>query len=98
MGWSGLVEPYKYTLSAVAWESSKLIRMDAKLLRKALDAHPEIGYKVTRSLSGIMSLRLTQITHALISEREVFFAGLKAPAARSEGLARYRHAGVPAPG
>ena len=90
------MEPYKYTLSAVAWESSKLIRMDAKLLRKALDAHPEIGYKVTRSLSGIMSLRLTQITHALISE--VFFAGLKAPAARSEGLARYQHAGVPAPG
>ncbi len=71
VGWSALVEPYKYTLSAVAWDASRLIRIDAKMLRMALNLYPEIGYKIMGTLSAVMSRRLRQITEALISQREV---------------------------
>ena len=73
VGWSALVEPYKYTGSAVAWESCRLISVDGKMLRRALDTHPELGYKVMRSLSALMSKRLGQTAEALIDAREVVY-------------------------
>ena len=77
-GWSALVEPYRYTLSAVAWQSSRVVRIQSKILRKALDMYPAMGYKVTKALSGVMARRLGQTTEALINERELFyFNGLK---------------------
>ena len=76
-GWSALVEPYQYTLSAVAWELSRLIIMDAKVLRRALAMYPEMGYRVMTALSAVMSKRLKQTTEALINERQVVLGGLK---------------------
>ncbi len=77
VGWSALVAPHRYTLSAVAWQSSKLVRMDSKLLRRVLDQNHDTGYKVIRDLSIIMARRLRQITQVLISERQNALAGLK---------------------
>ena len=77
VGWSALVEPYRYTISAMAWKSTRLISIDAKMLRRALDLYPEMGFKVMRSLSAVMSRRLSQTTEALIKQREMSFAGLK---------------------
>ena len=76
VGWSALVDPFKYTLSAVAWESSKLIKINAATLRKALGIYPEMGYKVTTALAGVMSRRLRHTMDSLINEREVSFLGL----------------------
>ena len=69
VGWCALVEPYKYTLSAVAWESSTLIGIDAKMLRKALGMYAEIGYKVMCALVEAMARRLIRITDSLTDER-----------------------------
>ena len=77
VGWSALVEPHKYTLSAVAWETSRLIRVDSKMLRKALDMYPVMGYKVMMALSRVMSRRLRQTTKALIDERGHSISGLR---------------------
>ena len=77
VGWSALVEPYKYTLSTVAWETSRLIKVDSKMLRRALDMYPVMGYKVMMSLSRVMSRRLRQTTESLIDERRVSTAGLR---------------------
>ena len=79
VGWSALVWPYKYTLSAVGWESSRLVRVDASMLRKALDMYPEVGYKVMRSLSALAARQLRQTTDSLITERAMALAGLKTP-------------------
>ena len=76
VGWSALVEPFKYTLSAVAWESCKLIKIDASNLRRALAAYPEVGYKVTASLAEVMSRRLRHTIDALINQREISFLGM----------------------
>ena len=76
VGWSALAEPYRYTISAVVWESSRLIKINSKLLLRALDIYPQIGHKVMGSLSTVMSRRLRQITEALIRERELISAGV----------------------
>ena len=77
VGWSALAEPYKYTLSAVAWETSRLISIDSKMLRNALDTDIETGYKVMKSLSVIMSRRLKHTTESLIGELERFLVGAR---------------------
>ncbi len=76
IGWSALVEPYKYTLSAVAWQSSRLIRIDSVALRRALEMYPDMGFKVMRALSAVMATRLKQTTSTLINERQSSLARL----------------------
>jgi len=70
VGWSAMVDPYQYSLSAMAWEQCRLIAIDANLLRRALNANQAAGFCVMQSLSEVMSRRIRQITMALVSERE----------------------------
>ena len=44
IGWSALVEPHVYTLSAVAVENTHLLKLDAADIRKWTKQHPEAGY------------------------------------------------------
>jgi CRP-like cAMP-binding protein len=71
MGWSALVAPHRYALSALAWESSRLIRVDAKMLRRALEMFPEMRCKVMTALTHVMARRLVQTTDALVSQRQI---------------------------
>ena len=75
VGWSALAEPYKYTLSGRAWESSRLVRIEGRLLRRAMEERPALGYKVMAALSALTSRRLRQTVDALISERESALRG-----------------------
>ena len=77
VGWSALVEPFVYTLTATGWKPSRLISVDAGLLRRALDSYPEMGYRLMNRLSAVISRRLRHTTEALISDREVVLSGLK---------------------
>ena len=71
VGWSGLVEPYRYTLSATAWEPCQLLGISARLLRRALELNPGIGYRMMRSLSEVMARRLQQVTRSLTAARDM---------------------------
>ena len=70
-GWSALVEPHEYTLSATAWEPTSLIRIEAASMRTILDEDSSIGYKVHTALAAVVSRRLRQLSHALTYEREM---------------------------
>ena len=70
VGWSALVEPYKYTLSATAWEPSHLLVIKASLLRRAMELNPHVGFRIMRSLSEVMARRLQQVARALTAARE----------------------------
>ena len=70
VGWSALVEPYRYTLSATAWEPCQLLGINSGLLRKAMELNPGIGYRVMKCLSEVMGRRLQQVTHSLTVARE----------------------------
>lgn len=69
MGWSSLVEPYKYTLRAICLEDSALIAVDAVSLRKALEDDPALGFKVMQSLAKLIAARLTHTRIILVGER-----------------------------
>ena len=70
VGWSALVEPYEYTLSATAWEPTHLLAIRASLLRRAMELNPDVGFRIMRSLSEVMARRLHQIARALTAARE----------------------------
>ena len=70
VGWSALVEPYRYTLSATAWEPTQLLCIRASLLRRAMELNPDVGFRIMRSLSEVMARRLQQVARALTAARE----------------------------
>ena len=70
VGWSALVEPYRYTLSATAWEPSQLLGISSGLLRRAMELNPGVGYRIMKALSEVMGRRLQQVTKSLTVARE----------------------------
>ena len=71
IGWSALIAPFKYTLSALAWSPTTLLRSKSSSLCRTLEAQPELGFKVIRSVSAVVSRRLKQTMDALINAREL---------------------------
>jgi CRP-like cAMP-binding protein len=81
VGWSALLEPYKHTVLATAWDSSRLIRVDARPMRDAMESHPETGYKIMAALSDTVSRRLARLADTVANERErSVFGGDERPA------------------
>ncbi len=68
-GWSAVVVPYRYTLTAVCLEHSSVLAIDAVKLRTLLQDDIRIGYEVLSRLTGVVASRLDQTRHVLISER-----------------------------
>lgn len=70
-GWSALVEPGKYSASAVCLEDSKVIVIQAATLLALLEEFPAVGFVVMRKLVAIVGSRLRdtqqQLTSALTS-------------------------------
>ena len=61
-GWSSLVPPYKYRLSAYcANESCQVILLDKNLLVKLFDQNSKIGYLVMSNLTEIVGTRYHQL-------------------------------------
>ena len=69
-GWSALVEPHEYTLSATALEPTSLVSIEAADMRPILDEDRSIGYKVHTALAVVVSRRLRQLSQSLTFERE----------------------------
>lgn len=71
IGWSALIAPFQYTLSALAWSPTVLLRFESSRLYRTLEAQAELGLKVMRSVSAGVSRRLKQTMYALINARGV---------------------------
>jgi CRP/FNR family transcriptional regulator, cyclic AMP receptor protein len=69
MGWSAIVEPYLYTLSALSIENVKLIAFDAFGLRRLMDEDCALGYRMLQSVASVISMRLTHTRIILVGER-----------------------------
>lgn len=57
-GWSALVEPYVYTLSARCLSNCTVLSIKGDMLRKAMADDPILGYKVMEGLSKLIAFRL----------------------------------------
>lgn len=69
VGWSAVVEPYKYNFTAVCLEPTRLLGIDGSKLRGLLRDDYRMGYEVLRRLIQVVASRLDETRHVLISER-----------------------------
>jgi CRP-like cAMP-binding protein len=69
MGWSAVVEPYIYTLSARCLEDTKLISFDSEKLRDMMEEDNALGFKIMQSTAKVISSRLTHTRIILVGER-----------------------------
>ncbi len=58
VGWSGLIPPYRFTLTATAPLESAVIALGREALGRYFSEHPETGYKVTQNLASVIGQRL----------------------------------------
>ncbi len=59
--WSSLVEPHRYTSTAVASRQSEVIAFDAIQLRTMCDEDQELGYQVLSKIVELLSGRLERV-------------------------------------
>jgi CRP-like cAMP-binding protein len=64
VGWSALIPPHKYTLSARAQAQSELLAIPRGPLVDYLNEHPRVGHVVHRNLAAIVGHRL-QVLEAM---------------------------------
>ncbi len=69
LGWSAIVEPYVYTLTAVCMQKTKVLAIRGIKLRVLLRDNHHIGYEVLRGLTKVVASRLDDTRHVLVSER-----------------------------
>jgi CRP-like cAMP-binding protein len=58
LGWSALVRPYRFTLSARATEPSELVAFARNDLQRLFEAEPGIGCSVLTRVSELVGVRL----------------------------------------
>lgn len=70
-GWSGMVEPYVYTLSAICLRTSTILSIDARKLSSLLEENCPIAYEVLQGLTVVISSRLHDTMQLLVTERSL---------------------------
>jgi CRP-like cAMP-binding protein len=58
VGWSALIPPYRFTLTAAAPLETEVIALPREALASYFAAHPATGYAVTVNLSTVIGQRL----------------------------------------
>ena len=75
VGWSAIVEPYVYTLTAVCLQKVRALSLSGTKIRWLLRDNPKIGYEVLKGLIKVVASRLDDTRQLLVSERQL--TGLK---------------------
>jgi CRP-like cAMP-binding protein len=58
VGWSALIPPYRFTLTATAALETEVIALEREALTSYFASHPDIGYMVSMNLSSVIGNRL----------------------------------------
>ena len=58
LGWSWIVEPYRWTFDAKVTRLARVVSLNAVCLRKKLETNHELGYRLMRKVVGTMADRL----------------------------------------
>lgn len=56
-GWSALIPPHTYTLSAIATEDSELLRIKRSDLQECCERNPRVGYGVMKNIARMLGHR-----------------------------------------
>ena len=79
LGWSALVKPYRFTLSARAAGPAEVLGFPRSELQHLFDAAPEVGHRFLANLSELMGFRLLtfqalwvrELQRALVTESQL---------------------------
>ncbi len=69
MGWSAVVDPYIYTLGALAVDRSSLIGLKTQELRDLMNRDVSLGYKIMQQTTKLIAHRLNHTRIILVGER-----------------------------
>lgn len=58
LGWSALIPPHRFTLTATALIETDALELPREALLDYFAAHPEVGYAVTRNVAAVAGQRL----------------------------------------
>lgn len=58
LGWSAIIEPYKYTAVCTTKKDTKLVAIQAQKLRNLCDRDPMLGYRLTNQIAKLLAHRL----------------------------------------
>lgn len=58
VGWSALIPPHRYTLTASALIETDVLALPRAALLDYFSAHPAVGYAVTRNVASVVGQRL----------------------------------------
>ncbi|MEW5982122.1 MAG: cyclic nucleotide-binding domain-containing protein [Acidobacteriota bacterium] len=83
VGWSALVKPYRFTLSARATEAADVLAFGRQDLFRLFDADPELGRALSAAVAEIVGARLSmfqalwarELRRALETDRQRLSAG-----------------------
>lgn len=64
VGWSALVEPYRFTMGAAAGTDVDLIAFSTRELQSVVEACPDAGLRIMANLAAVIATRL-QVMHAM---------------------------------
>lgn len=70
-GWSGLVEPYVYTLSAICLQRTEILAIDAPRLSALFRDDCPIAHEVLHGLINVVASRLHDTMQLLVAERSL---------------------------
>lgn len=78
-GWSALVAPHSYVMSAICQKPSKVAVVSGAELSSLCDKENRIGYQILRSLTRIIGSRLRDIEQLLVRGKRWPFFGKLSP-------------------
>jgi CRP-like cAMP-binding protein len=58
LGWSAMIEPYKYTAVCTTKKDTKLVAIQAQKLRDLCEQDPLLGYRLTNQIAKLLAHRL----------------------------------------
>jgi CRP-like cAMP-binding protein len=67
-GWAALIEPYRYTTTAICLEKSVAVVFERKTLYRIFPHHPLLGFRVMQNLCVLLGRRLERTRHLLASQ------------------------------
>ena len=70
VGWSALVSPYRFTLSAAAPLETEVIALPRERLRIFCEASPAVGFKIAMNLAVVVSNRLQMVQAMWLREMQ----------------------------
>ena len=71
LGWSAILGPHVYTLSAVSLEKTRVLAIDGGKLRALLQRERHLGHEVLQNLIKVVSSRLCDTIRVLANEQLV---------------------------